>query len=103
MAKGPIGIPNQVTILSDYLVITAVVIVAIIAHGWLFLWVKFKMDEGTILHFIQDSKESNGDTSVSLEAISSRTHINQNRVSIVCVRSHHIKEVPGDPEHWTLL
>jgi len=90
--------------LNDYSVIALVVIIVVIAHGWLFLWVKFKMDEGAILKFIQDTaptdEQANGQLSVSSEIIATHTSIARDRVSLVCRKSRHIEAIPESHEHW---
>ncbi|MEH6558378.1 MAG: hypothetical protein V7459_07820 [Oceanicoccus sp.] len=86
----------------DYLIIAIVVIVVISAHGWLYLWVKFKLDEGSILKYLQDSKASDEQLVMDSETISSTLNISQKRVSSVCGKSSHIEELPGSNEHWIL-
>jgi hypothetical protein len=88
--------------LFDYLIIAIVVIVAVIAHGWLYVWVKFKIDEGAILKYLQDSETPDEQLMMNSETISSALNIIQKRVSSVCGKSSHIEELPGKHEHWIL-
>lgn len=93
---------RQVLILSDYLIIAIVVVVVIIAHGWLYVWVRFKIDEGAVLKCLQDSKNTNEQLVMSSEVMSSQLNIPQNRVSRVCEKSHRIEASSNKKEHWTL-
>jgi len=72
-------------------VIAAVVIVTIAAHVWLYRWVKFKLDEGLILEFLQDSGPS-CDDSLDFELISTATRLTAERVVAVCSRSQAIQQ-----------
>ena len=74
--------------MGDQIIIGIVVVVVLGAHWWLYQWVKFKVDEGTIMKFLQESGDHN---SCYAEVISSNTSIAIKRVSIVCSKSKIIK------------
>jgi Sec7-like guanine-nucleotide exchange factor len=84
---------------GDQIIIGIVVIVTLGGHWWLFQWVKFKMDEGVIMKFLQESDDHN---SCVTEVISSNTSIAIERVSIVCNKSKVIKKNANENESWRL-
>ena len=69
------------------------------AHWWLYQWVKFKVDEATIMKFLQKSDDNNY---CDAEVISSNTSIAIKRVSIVCSKSKIIKKNDNENESWRL-
>ena len=85
--------------MADQMIIAIVVIVVLSAHGWLFVWIRFKMDEGTILKFVQESCDHGKQRT---EIISANTHIAKNRVSTVCSKSKKIEKDPEDKDYWVL-
>jgi hypothetical protein len=82
--------------MKEYIVIALVVVVVIAAHVWLYKWVKFKIDEGVILKFLQQE----GIKYFSTQAISSSTKITTGRVSTVCSKSKAIKQNTMEMESW---
>ena len=73
--------------MNDHLLVTIVVIVVLLAHWIVFSWVRFKMDEGSILKHIKDT-----DT-LDLESIAKSTRINIKRVTYVFHKSREIKNI----------
>lgn len=84
--------------MEDKIIIAIVVVVVLGAHVWLFMWIKFKIDEGTVVKFLK-GLEAN---SSSLEAIASNTSIAQDRVATVCGKSKLIKRHATNRESWCL-
>jgi len=76
---------------TEKLVIAAVVIVTIAAHVWLYRWVKYKIDEGLILKFLQDSEPGCGNP-LGFDLISTATRLTARRVEAVCARSQAIQQ-----------
>ena len=85
--------------MGEEIVIGIVVALTIAAHIWLFKWVRFKIDEGTILKFFHESK-SHGP--IDSKEISSNTNLSVSRVSSVCSRSKALKSNSQDKESWHL-
>lgn len=88
--------------MGDKIIIGIVVMVVVVAHGWLFKWIKLKMDEGTIMKFLQESCDQKYSSS---EIISSNTNIKISRVTRVCSKSKTIKRHtftnnPKEKESW---
>ena len=67
---------------------------------WLHNFLKFKMDESSILKFFEES--SNDFSSCSSEVISAGTNIVVSRVSDVCTKSKVIKRNSKKNESWYL-
>lgn len=86
--------------MADQIIITIVVVVVLGAHGWLFIWVKFKMDEGTIIKFLQQPDDYD---SHCTEEISTNTNIPKKRVTSVCSKSQFIKRSSGKTDGWELI
>ena len=70
--------------MGDKVVIGIVVIVAVIAHLWLYKWIRFKIDEGVILKYLEDFDDQ---AYPDLDVIASNINIKKERVSIVCKKS----------------
>lgn len=85
--------------MSDRFIISVVVLVALIAHIWIFKWVKFKIDESTIINFI---KQHTSNTICSSDEISSNTDIKLARVAKVCVKSKAIIPSHQGVDYWTI-
>lgn len=80
------------------IVIALVVCVVIAAHIVLYRWVKFKMDEGVILKFLQQGQN----TWCSSQVISSSTGITADRVTAVCSKSSAFDKNTVETESWCL-
>jgi hypothetical protein len=85
--------------MKGQIIITIVVAVVLGAHVWLFMWIKFKIDEGTILKFLNEFDDKSGS---SVETIVANTRIAQDRVATVCTHSKMIKRHTMEKELWCL-
>ncbi|MGI9290180.1 MAG: hypothetical protein ACR2QG_02760 [Gammaproteobacteria bacterium] len=65
------------------IVLTAVIIIILIAHLAIYLWVRFKVDEGVILKHLQDQEAQSN----TIEAVASATGIKPKRLAGICRRS----------------
>lgn len=83
----------------EIVVIALVVIITVIAHVWLYRWVKFKMDEGVLLKHLQDCLAA-GELLLSTKQLASATRLADGRVVHVCERS--LKISRQQPHHWAL-
>jgi hypothetical protein len=86
--------------MPDSIIIAIVVVVVIIAHVWLYAWVRFKMQQGIILQFLRDSAEADGYPGHSSESISTHTGIPADKVVAVCVKSKQIEQSGEDGGWW---
>ena len=86
--------------MTDRIIIAIIVIVVIIAHVWLYNWVRFKMHEGIILQFLRDSAEADGFPGHSAEAVAAHTNIPVDRVMAICVKSKQIDRSGEGSELW---
>ena len=84
--------------MGEKVIIALVVIVTLIAHWWIYQWIKFKIDEGTILNVLKEAQEASGSTSLAFEALATHTHISVKRVNAVCTKSKNIVSTQGSAE-----
>lgn len=85
--------------MTDILIISSIVVLVILAHYWLYLWVRFKIDEGVIINFIQKSAD-NADSTL----IAAQTNLTTERVITVCTKSSRIIiKNHREDKVWTLL
>lgn len=84
----------------EKLIIAIVVIIAVIAHIWLFKWVKFKVDEGVITNALKQLDHNNA---VSSQDIALATKMSEKLVAKVCHKSQQIKKVSQDIDAWKLV
>lgn len=89
---------KQEILYGTIVAITVVVIVGI--KTWLYKTLKFKMDESAILKLFKESNE--GHKFHSIEAISSGTGIDTDRISSVCIKSKSIKKNTKEEDSWYL-
>lgn len=85
--------------MEDRIIIGVIVTIAIFAHLWLFKWIKFKIDEGTILKCLQESDVYGVH---STESIAANTNMSLARVSSVCRKSKVIKKHEKEKDAWYL-
>ena len=85
--------------MNDKILIGIIVAVVLGAHLWLFLWIKFKVEEGSIIKFLKEAKDKNCS---SEEMISLDTGISVNRVVTVCTKSKLIKSSAMGKKFWNL-
>ena len=83
--------------MGDRVVIGIVVVVVLVAHVWLYRWVKFKIDEGAITQFLKDATEQPFHSSA---AIATHTSIPVERVRILCRRSKQIHLHARGEDAW---
>jgi hypothetical protein len=80
--------------MMDNIIIGLFVVIVIFLHVWLYRWVKFKVDEGTIITLFKNI----GDESLSPTAIASQTNIKSKRVLMICNKSKDLRE--SDVDLW---
>ncbi len=85
--------------MQDKIIIVTVVVVALIGHAMIYLWVKFKVDEATILKFLKEVPERGAHNA---ESISENVHFSTARVSKVCQKSKAIQRNVQD-NTWYLI
>lgn len=85
--------------MTDNIVLAVVVSVALIAHIWIFKWVRFKIDEATIISFIKEQTEP---TTNKTDDIALSTQMSAGRVSKVCNKSKTITLYDQSNDCWTL-
>ena len=83
--------------MTDYLVLSLVVSLALAAHVWIYLWIRFRIDEGVISKYLNDSDSPQG-----MDEISLATELNLDRVRKVCRRSAIIERAAGEDGAWQL-
>jgi len=82
---------NQITI-------TIAVIISLAAHYYLYIWIRFKMDEGLVLNYLQQ----NNSESHSTEKIVSAIALKPKRIILVCSKSKKIICCPDSKNSWLL-
>jgi hypothetical protein len=82
------------------MIVALVVAVVIAAHIGLYRWVKFKIDEGVILQFLRDARESAIPDHHHADAIAAHTKISAQRVAVVCRKSAEIRADPDMDNSW---
>ena len=85
--------------MNDKVLIGIVVAVVLGAHLWLFLWIKFKIEEGSIIKSLKQVKDNN---CTSEEAIALDTGFAVTRVVTVCTKSKLIKSSAMEKGFWSL-
>jgi hypothetical protein len=86
--------------MKSQLIVALVVLVAVAAHIALYLWVKFKIQEGVILQFFRDAGAAGAPDYHHTAAISAHTKITLKRVTKVCRRSTRIHSHQRDETAW---
>ena len=74
----------------DYLIIGLVSAIAIAAHVWIFLFVRFKILEGVICKFLQDAQATSAGQAQPVETIAANSQLSLPRVQRLCRRSPRI-------------
>ena len=74
--------------LPEKIILVVVITLTVIAHIWIYLWVGFRIDEGLIMQFLNESEPVQ---SHSIEGISVATGLSIRRVSAVCRNSRDIR------------
>lgn len=83
--------------MGDMVVIGLVVIVTVAAHVWIYLWVKFKIDEGAILRLLEESGKG---AVLASAVIAAQTNIKPGRVAAVCGKSKGIVNSVHAADAW---
>lgn len=85
--------------MKEYIVLTLVVVISIAAHVWLFLWIKFRIDEAVVIKCLEDvsDNEPNG---VSVEVMAESINYKIDRVAAICERSQKITCVDLQAQLW---
>ena len=86
--------------MNDKILIGFIVAVVLGAHLWLFLWIKFKIEEGSIIKSLKQDKDNNYSNE---DAISLDAGITVNRVVTVCTKSKLIKRNATAKGSWCLI
>ena len=79
-------------------IITMVVVISLAAHYYLYIWVKFKMDEGLVLNYMQ---ESNSECH-TIEQLVSAVAIKPKRIVLICSKSKKIRSSPSLENAWVV-
>ncbi len=74
----------------DYFIIGLVSVIAIIGHVWIFLWVRFRILEGVVCKFLEDSHATSKAQAQPVETIASDSQLPLPRVHSLCRRSPRI-------------
>lgn len=80
----------------DIAVITLVSLIALVAHLWLYRWVRFKIDEGLVLDALAATRS---DTGMPVADIAAACQLKQPRVLHVCATSAEVIACV-DGEHY---
>ena len=83
--------------LEKNIVLIIVIFISILAHVWIYRWVKFKIDEGVILNYLKGLPTNNkildqGDT---LKMLLKATEMSESRVVFVSEKSRTISLKDG--------
>lgn len=89
--------------MADQIIIGIVVVLALGAHYWLYLWVKFRIDEGVVLAYLQGEDGAVSEPPCSTEVISLETDIKVKRVLVVCNKSNKIKMCQKAIDSWEVI
>lgn len=84
----------------DYLIIGLVSFIAIAAHVWLYLWVKFKIDEGVVCKFLEDAQATGTSSAQALETVAAGTQLSPARVLRLCQHSARIDLGDSNDHSW---
>jgi len=82
----------------NQIAIAVAVIVSLGAHYYLYIWVRFKVDEGLVLNYLQQ----NNSGSHSTEKIVSEIALKPKRILLVCRKSKKIISCPNSEGSWLL-
>ncbi len=68
----------------EYLTLTIVIAVSLYAHVWLFLFLRFKVDEAVILRYLN---EKSSQQKVELNVLAKQVSLRARRIKSACMRS----------------
>ncbi len=86
--------------MKSQIIVALVVLVAVAAHIALYLWVKFKIQEGVILQYLRDAGEGGAPDHHHANAIATHTDISAERVAVICRKSVKIHSDPEVEDSW---
>lgn len=84
----------------DLITVAVVVIVALLAHVALYRWVRFKVHEGAVLHYMREAANSGAADHHHSADIALHTALKEERVTAVCERSTEITRHQTAPDSW---
>lgn len=87
---------------TTIIIITVATIAIVLLHILLHNFIKFKMDEATILNVFQVEEKDVPETARTTFALSTYTGLTSDRVSAVCRRSAKLRRNSMDVESWRL-
>lgn len=79
--------------MEQKIILACVIIISLIAHVWIYRWIKFKMDEGAILRYLNDLSSEELPIKTHLcttEKISETLAMKHARIVFVCEKSKDI-------------
>ena len=77
------------------------IVIGVLVLG-LFGWFKFRRDEKIVADFLKTSGVSPDDAFKTTGAISSATHLSENRIRVICGKSTRFRRHREDKESWKL-
>ena len=84
----------------DILIVAVVSAIALAAHIALFLWIRFKIDEGVICKYLQDHHALSEATARSLHYVLAAINVSKERCLKVCKRSGRIRLTEDASGAW---
>ena len=84
----------------DYLVIAIVSLVALAAHVAIYWWVKFKVDEGVAVKYLDDHGARSPASALSLDRVSGGTDIESARLIRLASRSQQLRLDDAGERLW---
>jgi hypothetical protein len=84
--------------MEQKIILAIVIFVSLLAHVWIYRWIKFKMDEGAVLRYLKDLPTQNKTSNshgITTEIVSSALTMREARVKAVCEKSAEIKFEAG--------
>lgn len=88
--------------MGEKIVLVVVMAIIIVAHVWLYHWVKFKMDEGVVVNALKELFEAGEYDFLSIDAIASSADMALDRVCLVCTKSKKIQGHTSEDYLWRL-
>lgn len=72
--------------MEQKIILACVIVISLIAHVWIYRWIKFKMDEGAVIRYLKDIKvEDNSARKVT--TVAQLINMSAPRVESVCDKS----------------
>ncbi len=83
----------------DFLIIALFGIGSFLVHYLIYLYVKFKMDEGVVVHLYKDRARQ---FRLSIDQIAYRGELDVQRADYICRKSKKLEPVEDAPDTWRL-